>query len=130
MVTRELLISTGDWYSPQKIADSRRNIVGLGLFRSVQITPADRALLAEEPDEIDLIIDVREGKPGNISFGPGWELTDGWRYSAEASYNNIGGWGRQVSLRGGFSEERIQPAIGRKTLVGRSLGAGYLAPYL
>jgi len=130
VVFRELLFSSGDWYNPTKIADSRRNLIGLGLFRSVQISPADRALLAEEPEEIDLIVDVREGKPGNISFGPGWELSDGWRYSAEASYNNIGGWGRQVSLRGGFSEERQQPAIGRKTLVGRSLGAGYLEPYV
>jgi len=130
VVTRELLFATGDWYEFERITLSRRNLSNLGLFRSVQITAANRSALSDRLDELDLIVDVREGKAGNVSFGPGWSLADGWRYGSEASYNNLGGVGRQVSMRGGFSEERRQTAIGNKTLLGRTLGAGFTEPYV
>ncbi len=130
VVLRELLFETGDWYDPERISLSRRTLSNLGLFRSVQITPADRNALNEKLDELDLIVDVREGKAGNVTFGPGWSLADGWRYGSEASYTNIGGVGRQVSMRGGFSEEKRQAAIGDKTLLGRTVGAGYTEPYI
>lgn len=130
VVRRELRIERGDWYDPERINQSRTALTRLGLFRSVQIAPSDRnAINAKEP-EIDLTVDVREGKAGNVSFGPGWSFVKGWNYGAEASYNNIGGVGRQASIRGGISEERDQEAIGNKTLVGRKIGTGYVEPYV
>ncbi len=130
VVRRELLFERGDWYDPEKINLSRQALTRLGLFRSVQISPSDRnAVNAKEP-EIDFVVDVREGKAGNVSFGPGWSFVKGWNYGAEASYSNIGGVGRQASIRGGISEERDQYAIGDKTLVGRKIGTGYVEPYI
>ncbi len=130
VVRRELLIQHGDWYDPERINLSRQALNRLGLFRSVQINPFDRnAVTAKEP-EIDLVVDVREGKAGNVSFGPGWSLVKGWNYGAEASYSNIGGVGRQASVRGAISEERDQYAIGAKTLLGRKIGTGYIEPYI
>jgi len=52
------------------------------------------------------------------------------QYGAEASYNNLGGMGRQISFRGSISEERQQAAIGPRTLLGRKVGVGYLEPHL
>lgn len=130
VVLRELRFATGDWYDPAKITDSRRALVGLGLFRSVQILPLDRNALADEDPELDILVDVREGKAGSVSFGPGWSLADGYRFNTEATYSNIGGVGRQVSVRAGFNQELRQVAIGNKTLVGRNIGAGYLEPYI
>ncbi len=130
VVRRELLFETGDWYDPQQINLSRQALTRLGLFRSVQITWSDRSALSEKSPELDLIVDVREGRAGNVAFGPGWSLAKGLNYGAEASYNNIGGVGRQASVRGSVSQETNQKAIGAKTLVGRKIGAGYREPYL
>ena len=130
VVFRELLFERGDIYSPTVINLSRQHLARLGLFRSVQIHVADRARLAKEEPILDVMVDLREGRPGRVSFGPGWSLFSGLRYGAEASYANLGGLNRQISVRGSISEERHQTAIGPKTLVGRQIGAGYVEPYL
>jgi outer membrane protein assembly complex protein YaeT len=130
VVRRELLFETGDWYSPEKRDRSRQILTRLGLFRSVQIGPADRQAIQNKEKVIDILVDTREGKAGNVAFGPGWSLAKGWNYGAEASYNNFGGLGRQASLRGSISEEKDQEAIGNKTLVGRKIGTGYVEPYV
>lgn len=130
VVRRELSFEPGDWYDPERIAVARTQLTKLGIFRSVQITPEDRNAAVERIAELDLVVDVREAQPGNVSFGPGWSLGRGWNYGAEASYSNIGGVGRQVSVRGAFSEEKQQRAISSKTLLGRRIGAGYLEPWL
>lgn len=130
VVRRELLFKSGDWWDPDKITATRIALTRLGLFRSVQIVPADRNAIVEKQRDVDLLIDVREGKAGNVSFGPGWSLLRGWNYEAEASYSNIGGVGRQASVRGSISEERQQQPIGSKTLLGRKIGAGYLEPWI
>jgi outer membrane protein insertion porin family len=130
VVRRELQFERGDWYDPEKINASRLALTRLGLFRSVQIVPIDRKALVDKAAELDLVVDVQEGRAGNVSFGPGWSLQRGWNYGAEASYSNIGGVGRKASVRGQISEEKNQEAIGNKTLVGRSIGTGYTEPYL
>jgi outer membrane protein assembly complex protein YaeT len=130
VVYRELEFSSGDWYVPEEIDASRRALINLGLFRTVQIGPADSRAVDDKEEIIDLEIEVREGNPGTISFGPGWSLSRGQRFGIEASYNNIGGVGRQVFARGRLSEESNQKAIGNKTLLGRSISFGYLEPYV
>lgn len=130
VVRRELLIQEGDWYDPEKIALSRQALTSLGIFRSVQIAPADRNALTSRETKIDLLIEVQEGRAGTVAFGPGWSYAKGWNYGAEASYSNIGGGGRAASIRGSISEETDQKAIGNKTLVGRRIGAGYTEPFI
>lgn len=130
VVRRELVFAPGDWYEPDKISQSRQALTRLGIFRSVQILPADRNAVENQAAELDLIIDIRETKPGNVAFGPGWSLSKGWSYGAEATYSNLGGVGRQVSLRTAISEEKHQQAIGSKTLVGRRIGTGFTEPWI
>jgi outer membrane protein assembly factor BamA len=130
VVLRELLFKEGDWYDSDAISKSRQNLSSLGIFRSVQIMPADRDSYEQKQPVIDLIVDVQETMAGVVAFGPGWSLNKGWNYGAEASYANIGGLGRQASVRASISEEKDQYAIGNKTLVGRKIGAGYTEPFL
>ncbi|MBM4252169.1 MAG: hypothetical protein FJ146_09380 [Deltaproteobacteria bacterium] len=130
VVRRELLFHPGDWYDPDLITNTRQALSRLGIFRSVQIVPADRNAIAEKEAELDINIDIREGRPGTVNYGPGWSLIRGWNYEAEAAYNNIGGVGRQASIRGSISQERNQYAIGPKTLFGRKLGVGYTEPFI
>ncbi len=130
VITRELEFESGDWYVPDQIDASRRALINLGLFRSVQIAPADLRSIDDKDEILDLIITVRESNPGTISFGPGWSLDRGQRFGIEASYNNVGGVGRQIYARGKISEESNQEAIGDSTLLGRSISLGYLEPYV
>lgn len=130
VIRRELQFERGEWYNQEKINASRQAVTRLGLFRSVQIGPADRNAIQNHEKDIDLLVDAREGKAGSVSFGPGWSLAKGWNYGAEAAYNNFGGVGRQASIRGAISEEKDQEAIGSKTLVGRRIGTGYIEPYI
>jgi len=130
VVKRELLFKTGDWYSPEDIAISRRDLTRLGIFSSVKISPADRQAMGNQENELNMTVEIREGKPGAVTFGPGWNLISGFVYGAEASYANIGGVGRRLSIQGAISEEKHQPAIGPRTLLGRNVGVGFLEPYV
>ncbi len=131
VVLRELTFETGDWYSADEIDISRRTLIGLGLFRTVQIQPIDRrGVDVKKSDIIDLEVAVRESNPGTISFGPGWSIFRGQRFNSEASYNNIGGVGRQVFVRARVSEEANQQAISSRSLLGRAMSIGYKEPWL
>lgn len=130
VVERELSIATGDWYDPDEIDKTRRALLGLGLFRSVEIVPRETSGYDKLPSILNLEIRLREGKPGSVSFGPGWSLFRGMRYSMDGSYNNLAGTGRQLFLRTRISEEAHQTQINNKMLTGRSLTLGYLEPYI
>jgi outer membrane protein assembly complex protein YaeT len=130
VVLRELLFKSGDWYNPRNIDTSRKALIDLGLFRSVQIRPSSQQMILEQAAVLDLTIELREGRSGQISFGPGWSLWRGQRYGIEGSYKNISGIGRQIFAKAKISEEAQQQAIGSKTLVGRTLSFGYLEPYV
>ncbi|MBF0440306.1 MAG: BamA/TamA family outer membrane protein, partial [Oligoflexales bacterium] len=134
VVERELRFSAGEWFDPEKIEDTRKALINLGIFSSVSLIPSDSSSMYESNDTIPYTIVLREGKPGSITFGPGWSLDNGLRYGFESSYNNIGGLGRQVFLKAAFSEEKNQQSINKsaanKTLIGRTIGVGYIEPYV
>jgi outer membrane protein assembly complex protein YaeT len=130
VVLRELRFEAGDWYDPEKIEETRKALTALGLFTSVNIIPSDTSALSEGKTTIPFVIQVREGKPGTVSFGPGWSFDDGGRYVFESSYNNIMGTARQVFFKASISEERRQKGIGSKTLLGRRASVGYIEPYV
>ena len=131
VVRRELRFVSGDWYDPDLVEKSRKALLNLGIFSTVEIIPTGNESLAEDALTIDYTVSVREAKPGTITFGPGFSIDDGARFEIESAYKNIGGLGRQIFAKGTLSEERRQQYIGRNTtMVGRSLGVGYIEPYL
>ena len=131
VVRRELRFVSGDWYDPDAIEKSRKALLATGLFSTVDILPTDSESFAEEARKIDYTVAVREAKPGTVSFGPGFSIDEGARFEIESAYKNIGGVGRQVFAKGTLSEERLQQYIGRNTiLLGRTIGVGYIEPYI
>ncbi len=135
VIRRELSFAKGDWYEPEHISESRRALLGLGLFRSVQISPRDQLAVSKHGETIDIVVEVSEGNHGTLSFGPGFSFQKGFQYSSEIGYNNIGGEGRKVSLRGAISQERDQESIANpgdqkgKVFLGRKVTLGYIEPY-
>ena len=130
VVERELKFSEGDWYSPSDIDDSRQALIDLGLFSSLTISATDSSDFSKEELVIPYTVSVREAKPGQVSFGPGWSLQDGGRFSVDSSYNNIEGTGRQAFLNASYSEEVSKEPIDNRRLLGYNLGLGYIEPYI
>lgn len=131
VVRRELRFSEGEDFNPEKVEDTRRALISLGLFSSVSISPADTAVTADgiEVESAPYTIAVTEAKPGNIFFGPGWSLVEGARFGIQASYNNLQGLNRQIFAKATASEQQQQDAIGDRTLIGRTASIGYVEPY-
>ena len=136
VVERELLFETGDWYNPQIIAASRNAVMNLGIFKSVQIAPTDHVSYLDKAEVLDVTVEAYEGNAGNIVFGPGYKNRKGIQYTTEFSYNNLGGTGRQFSLRASLSQEKNQQPVSNpedthgKVFLGRKVGAGYVEPYI
>ncbi len=130
VIERELEFKTGDHWNPDAVEISRKKIVALGIFKTVNIVAADPNAYTEKRAILDISILLKEAKPGVVSFGPGYDIRKGFRYAAEGSYNNLFGLARQLSIRGGFSEEKQQEAVGNSTLIGRKIGVGYVEPWI
>jgi outer membrane protein insertion porin family len=130
VVLRELHFKTGDWYTPEQVSSSRDALLRIGTFSTVIIKPLDPDLAFKRSDTVDLVIQVTESPSRTLTFGPGWSSYYGMRYNVEAALTNILGTGRQLYGRAEFKQESHQKAIGSKTLVGRSISAGYLEPHL
>ena len=78
VVDRELKITEGDWYSPAALDETRQSLLELGLFSYVTISPTVSSDFTEEKDVIPYTIYIKEAKPGQVSFGPGWSLQRWW----------------------------------------------------
>src|SRR5690606_36241963 len=74
VIRRELTFQSGDWYNPEDLSESRTRLMNLGIFRSVQISPADRIAYLDKENVLDLVVEIYEGSAGNVSFGPGYNL--------------------------------------------------------
>lgn len=135
VVTRELRFKTGDVLSPKKIDESRKALIKLGIFSSVQITPISNTFSSKN-NVLDIDVELYEGNFGNIIFGPGYNWKRGIQYSTEFSYNNLGGTGRRLNLKGSFSQDKNQQSISNpndkssKVYLGRNLSLGYIEPFL
>ncbi len=130
VVLRELHFETGEWYAPELLSSSRDALLRIGAFSTVLIKPLDPDLAFKRSDTVDLVIQVTESPSRTLTFGPGWSSYYGLRYNVEGALTNILGTGRQLYGRAEFKQEAHQKAIGSKTLVGRSISAGYLEPHL
>ena len=128
-IERELRFKTFDVFDPEMIDLSRRIIMSLGLFTKVNFNYGETYKLKGKP-VVDISIDVVEGSAGNVSFGPGWSLYKGFRFSVEGAYNNLTGLARKVFSRVQLSEEWKQTAIDSSTILGRTISVGYVEPYL
>lgn len=130
VVKREIRFKEGQWYDPSKIEETRLSLLNIGLFRSVNIVRSDESYELFSENKINHVIELQESEPGRISFGPGLSVYDGFRYSIESSYLNLGGIGRQVFAKAGLSEEKRQETTNNKMRIGHTFTLGFTEPYL
>jgi outer membrane protein assembly complex protein YaeT len=106
-VVRKLVtVRPGEPLSPLAIAETRQNLVGSGLFRSVEIEP-----LPPDPATLrsDVLITLAEGPRTTFAYGFGYEEQQLARAEIEVTRRNLFGRNRSVSLfgRGSFRGARF-----------------------
>ena len=97
VVRRELLSNEQELYSGTKITQSRNALQRTGYFEDVQITTKK----TDQPDALDVLVDVKEGPTGTFQVGAGYSSGDGFLFNANVSEKNF--MGRGQGLSGNFS---------------------------
>ena len=97
VVRRELLANEQELYAGTKITQSRNALQRTGYFEDVQITTKK----TNQPDTVDVLVDVKEGPTGTFQVGAGYSSGDGFLFNANVSEKNLMGRGQGVS--GSFS---------------------------
>ena len=111
IIRRELVVKDGDIYDQEGVLRSIQRVYRLGLFSQVKFEPVD---LYSKLEKKDMLLTVKERSAGAFEFGLGYGDYDKFRGFLELSYKNIGGYNRQVSLRGEAGSIEKRYAIGFK----------------
>lgn len=93
IIRREILIAPGDLYSLGKIQSSETALKRIGYFENVRI---DEKRIRE--DSMDLVVNVTEGRTGELSFGLGYGSFYGLMVNASINERNLFGSGFGASL--------------------------------
>ncbi|PIU19192.1 MAG: outer membrane protein assembly factor BamA [Elusimicrobia bacterium CG08_land_8_20_14_0_20_59_10] len=103
VLKREVTQKEGEVFSSSKIRRSQEKIFNLGFIDDVApvINPTP------DPDKVDLVFDVTEGKPGMLTAGAGISSTDGLVGTVSLSHMNMFGRAQRLSLSWNFGK-RVQ----------------------
>ena len=106
LVRRELDVRPGDPLRWGRVDDSRANLLGTGLYRDVDITPANADTAT---GRADLQVHVVERPPAYYELGVGVGSLERVRVLATWRHNNLWGTGRrlQVRARGSWNVEDV-----------------------
>jgi outer membrane protein insertion porin family len=97
VVRRELLANEQELYSGNKVNQSRNALQRTGYFEDVQVSTKK----TDQPDTVDLLVEVKEGPTGTFQIGGGYSSGDGFLANLSISEKNMAGRGQGVS--GNFS---------------------------
>lgn len=107
VIRRELKVNEQDTYSTSKIKRSQTLLERLGYFEEVAITNQS----TNDPNKVDLNVNVKEGATGSFSVGAGYSTSDGALFNTKVSENNLFGTGRRLNLNADFGTERNNQII-------------------
>ncbi len=118
-VEREMLLRSGEAFSFERVLESQRRLLSLGIFERVQIAELD----PERERRRDVVVSVQEAPRTSWSWGVGWSEQDRLRGSVELTRRNLGGMGRTASVfaRGSFRGSRFLLNLREPWLLGRKL---------
>jgi outer membrane protein insertion porin family len=119
VVERELALRGGEPFSFERLLESQRRLLGLGIFERVSITELD----PERERRRDLVVSVQEAPRTSVSYGVGYSEQDRVRGSIEVTRRNLSGMGRTASVfaRGSFRGSRFLLNLREPWLFGRKL---------
>ena len=132
VVARELALAPGDLYDLEAARRTENRLRNTHFFESVRVTPAPTAI----PEQRDLLIALKEGSTGMVSFGAAFASVEGLVGFVEYSEGNFDatnpdGWfrgaGQKFRLRvsGGNLSNSIEHSFEEPALWERDLAVGY-----
>ena len=98
IIRREILLAPQDTYSLTKIIASENALRRLGFFENVKI---EQKRISE--NSMDLIINVSEGRTGELQFGMGYGSYGGLMINGTVSERNLFGTGQSGSIYANIS---------------------------
>jgi outer membrane protein assembly factor BamA len=118
-VERELALQPGDTFSFERVLESQRRLLSLGIFERVRISELD----PDRERRRDVVVGVQEAPRTGWSWGVGYSEQDRLRGSVEVTRRNLSGLGRTASVfaRGSFRGSRFLLNLREPWLFGRKL---------
>ncbi|MBI3038785.1 BamA/TamA family outer membrane protein [bacterium] len=98
VIRRELTVKTGEIYDNNKIVRDLQRIYNLGFFEEVK---RDH-LPGQKPEDVVLVIQVKEQKTGRAGVGGGYSSLNGLIGFVNLSQNNFKGEGKRVYMKSEF----------------------------
>jgi outer membrane protein insertion porin family len=94
VVRREIPIVEGQLYSSRAVTIARARLERLGFFEEVDLRPEQ----PDDPQAIDLEVDVVERPTGSFSFGAGFSSRDSFQIQGSLAESNLFGRGYGLNL--------------------------------
>ncbi|WP_034211865.1 outer membrane protein assembly factor BamA [Arenimonas metalli] len=95
VMRREMRQFEGAWFSQAAIDRSKIRLQRLGFFEEIDIETPE---VAGQPDQVDLVVNVKERNSGQFTFGLGYQQNFGLVTTIQLVQNNFLGTGNRVSL--------------------------------
>jgi outer membrane protein insertion porin family len=102
VIRRELKVQEQQLFRGSELKASRARVQRLGLFQEVNMTTQR----SDQPDKIDLLVDVKEAQTGAFTAGAGFSTADHFLFNVRLSENNLFGTGDRVSINGDIGSLR------------------------
>jgi len=96
VLRREMRQFEGSWYSQAALDRSKIRLQGLGFFETVDV---DTQPVPGTPDQVDVVVNVKETTSGSFVFGLGYSQLSGLTTQVQLSQNNFLGTGNRVSVQ-------------------------------
>lgn len=118
-VGRELVLRPGEPFSFERVLESQRRLLSLGIFERVTISELD----PDRERRRDVVVTVEEAPRTTVAWGVGYSEQDLLRGSVELTRRNLSGLGRTASVfvRGSFRGSRLLLNLREPWLLGRDL---------
>ncbi|MDO5625897.1 MAG: outer membrane protein assembly factor BamA [Pseudomonadota bacterium] len=96
VIRREFRQFESSWYDAEKIRLSRDRVDRLGYFTELSVTTAE---VPGAPDQVDLVVEVKEKPTGNIQLGAGYSSAEKLSFTFGLAQENVFGSGNRLDLQ-------------------------------
>ncbi len=108
VIARELALAPGDLFDLQAARRTESRLRNTRFFESVRVTPVPTPI----PDQRDMLIALKEGPTGMVSFGAGFSSVEQLVGFVEYSEGNFDAFNPEGWFRGGGQKFRLRVSAG------------------
>lgn len=122
VIRREMRLREGDPFNLTKINRSKQRIENLNFFEKVEF----RTKRLDESDKVDIEIEVKEKKTGELTLGVGYSTFDRLTGNVGIRENNLVGTGQElgINMQKSYWRQNVEIGYTRPYFMGTNLTAG------